>query len=151
MHFKRYCNRPKLLIKDSEQFFISIGLYEMTPTFWKYSIIEKPEDREIQCHASAWEFWNDFDFRIKMCTSINEEDFYTVHHEMGHVEYFMAYAHQPVIFMNGANSGFHEAIGDTIALSVMTLKHYQAIGLIDNDTMSHGIRGLFKNLSIDFL
>jgi hypothetical protein len=111
----------------------------MTPTFWKYSVIEKPTDRQVQCHASAFEFANDFDFRVKMCTVVTEPDFYTVHHEMGHIEYYMAYSHQPAIFKNGANSGFHEAIGDTIALSVLTPKHLKTIGLIQNDTVTYGI------------
>ena len=110
----------------------------MTPTFWKYSQLTKPTDREVQCHASAWDFFNDYDFRVKMCTSVNDDDFYTVHHEMGHIEYFMAYANQPAIFKNGATSGFHEAIGDTISLSVMTLKHFKAIGIISDDTMTNG-------------
>ena len=109
----------------------------MTPTFWAYSLIEKPSDRQVLCHASACDFYNDYDFRIKMCTSVNEEDFYTVHHEMGHVEYFMAYSHQPPIFKNGANSAFHEAIGDTISLSVMTPKHFAAIGVIDENYMTY--------------
>jgi peptidyl-dipeptidase A len=102
-------------------------------------MIVKPKGRQVQCHASATDFANDFDFRIKMCTTVNEEDFNTVHHEMGHIEYFMAYSHQPAIFKNGANSGFHEAIGDTIALSVITPKHFKAIGVIENDHMTHGI------------
>jgi peptidyl-dipeptidase A len=96
------------IFRESERFFTSIGLYEMTPTFWKESMITKPKNREVQCHASATDFYNQFDYRIKMCTSVNEEDFYVVHHEMGHIEYFMAYSKQPAVFRTGANSAFHE-------------------------------------------
>ncbi len=111
-----------------------MGLYEMTPTFWKESILVKPIDvnREVDCHAAAYNFYNEFDFRIKMCTKINIEDFKIAHHELGHVEYFMAYRDQPAIFRQGANSGFHEAIGDTISLSAMTTKHLKRIGILDN-------------------
>lgn len=73
-----------------------------------------------------------------MCTSVNAEDFYKVHHEMGHVEYFMSYKDQPTVFRTGAHSAFHEAIGDTIALSVFTRKHMKQLGFIDDETMSYG-------------
>ena len=74
-----------------------------------YSIIEKPKDgRDLTCHASAWEFYNDDDFRIKQCTKVNEEDFVTVNHEMGHTQYQMRYRNQPFLFRDGANPGFHE-------------------------------------------
>ena len=56
------------------------------------------------------------DYRIKQCTVKNQDDFVTIHHEMGHIQYYQQYAHQPVIFRSGANPGFHEAIGDTLAL-----------------------------------
>lgn len=71
-------------------------------------------------------------YRIKMCTSINAEDFVTIHHEMGHIQYYIQYKDQPITLRGGANPGFHEAIGDTIALSVDTPYHMQKIGLIDN-------------------
>ena len=74
-----------------------------------------------------------------MCTSINSENFYTIHHEMGHIEYFMAYSSQPTIFKNGANSAFHEAIGDTIGLSVMTPKHLTRVGLLDSDETTYSL------------
>jgi peptidyl-dipeptidase A len=83
-------------------------------------MIDKPANRDVVCHAAAWDFANDYDFRISMCTSVSEEDLKTVNHEMNHIEYYMAYSNQPAIFKNGANAGFHEAIGDTIALSVLT-------------------------------
>ncbi|XP_035228335.1 angiotensin-converting enzyme-like isoform X2 [Stegodyphus dumicola] len=118
------------MFKMSEEFFISLGLKRMTPEFWKNSIIEKPKDREIVCHASAWDFSDGKDVRIKMCTQINMNDLKTIHHEMGHIEYFLQYADQPAIFREAANPGFHEAIGDVMALSVSTPEHWVKIGLI---------------------
>ena len=72
--------------------------------------MDRPKDREVQCHAAAFDFYNGFDYRIKMCTSIDEDGFSTVHHEMGHIQYYMAYRNQPTIFRTGANSGFHEGL-----------------------------------------
>ncbi|KAJ8307536.1 hypothetical protein KUTeg_015620 [Tegillarca granosa] len=114
--------KPKDLFQLAEDFYTSIGLYKMTPKFWNGSMIVRPDDREVQCHASA----------IKMCTEINKDYLETIHHEMGHIEYFMAYRNQPEVYRDGANCGFHEAIGDTIALSVMTRKHLKTIKLIPN-------------------
>ncbi|GBM64390.1 Angiotensin-converting enzyme [Araneus ventricosus] len=118
------------MFKMSEEFFASLGLIKMTPQFWNRSIIEKPTDREMVCHASAWDFSDGKDFRIKMCTRVNMEDLITVHHEMGHIEYYLQYARQPLVFRKGANNGFHEAVGDTMALSVATPKHLETIGLL---------------------
>lgn len=73
-----------------------------------------------------------------MCTTITDDQFNTIHHEMGHIEYYMAYRNQPTIFKTGANSAFHEAIGDTISLSVQTPKHFKAIDIIDDDTLTPG-------------
>ncbi|XP_035233433.1 angiotensin-converting enzyme-like [Stegodyphus dumicola] len=116
----------------SDEFFTSVGLKKMTPEFWNNSIIEKPKDREMVCHASAWDFYDGKDVRIKMCTQLNMNDFKTVHHEMGHIEYFLQYAHQPTVFRRGANPGFHEAIGDVMALSVSTPQHWVKVGLVDD-------------------
>ena len=129
---------PFEMFKRAEEFFISLDLNEMTPKFWKYSQIVKPVNRSFQCHASATDFFTGDDFRIKMCTSVDEENFHTIHHEMGHIEYYMAYKDQPALFRGGANSAFHEAIGDTIALSVQTPKHFKEINIIDDDTMTKG-------------
>ncbi|CAL1265728.1 unnamed protein product [Larinioides sclopetarius] len=118
------------MFKSSEDFFTSLGLIPMTPEFWNRSIIEKPTDREMVCHASAWDFSDGKDVRIKMCTRVNMEDLITVHHEMGHIQYYLQYAHQPLVFREGANPGFHEAVGDTIALSVATPKHLASVGLL---------------------
>lgn len=134
------------MFKMSEEFFTSLGLKPMTPEFWNRSIIEKPKDREIICHASAWDFSDGKDFRIKMCTRINMEDLITVHHEMGHIQYDQQYAHQPAVFRGGANPGFHEAVGDVLALSVATSSHLKKIGLLDakDEDEEMAINGLMK-------
>ncbi|XP_076312423.1 angiotensin-converting enzyme-like [Tachypleus tridentatus] len=119
------------MFKVSEEFFTSLGLIPMPPEFWEHSMLTKPKDRDVVCHASAWDFYNAKDFRIKQCTDVTTEQLITVHHEMGHVEYFLQYKNQPVIFRSGANPGFHEAIGDIMSLSVSTPKHLQEIGLLD--------------------
>jgi peptidyl-dipeptidase A len=101
----------------AEDFFTSIGLYEMTPKFWARSMFEKPVDRDVDCHAHASDFKYHNDYRVKICTQMDEENFYTVHHEMSHVEYYMSYdKEQPYVYQNEANPGFYEAIGDTIGL-----------------------------------
>uniref|UniRef100_A0A8C5N3T6 Angiotensin-converting enzyme n=1 Tax=Leptobrachium leishanense TaxID=445787 RepID=A0A8C5N3T6_9ANUR len=122
----------KRMFEESDSFFQSIGLIPMPQEFWDKSMITKPADREVVCHASAWDFYNQKDFRIKQCTVINMDDLITVHHEMGHVQYFLQYKDQPVSFRDGANPGFHEAIGDVLALSVSTPQHLHSIGLLDS-------------------
>lgn len=129
------------LFSMAEEFYTSIGLFPMTEKFKKYSMLVRPppeEHREVVCHASAEDFFTKDDFRIKMCTEINIEDFSTIHHEMGHIEYFMAYENQPAIYRAGANSAFHEAVGDTISLSVMSRKHLETIGLLKQDDIDSG-------------
>ncbi|XP_018410702.1 PREDICTED: angiotensin-converting enzyme isoform X3 [Nanorana parkeri] len=121
----------KKMFEESDRFFTSLGLLPMPPEFWEKSMIEKPADRDVVCHASAWDFYNRKDFRIKQCTVVTMDDLITVHHEMGHVEYFLQYKDKPVSFREGANPGFHEAIGDVLALSVSTPKHLNSIGLLD--------------------
>ncbi|XP_041468678.1 angiotensin-converting enzyme-like [Lytechinus variegatus] len=116
----------------SDDFFESLGLIKMPQEFWDHSMIEKPDDgRDVVCHASAWDFLNQVDFRIKQCTDITMDDFITIHHEMGHIEYYLQYKDLPVVYRGGANPGFHEAVGDVLALSVSTPKHLQQVGLID--------------------
>ncbi|CAB3239253.1 unnamed protein product [Arctia plantaginis] len=117
------------MFQMSDEFFRSLNLTAMPEKFWQNSIIEKPTDRDIVCHASAWDFFDGEDFRIKQCTTIDKEFFETTHHEMGHIQYFLQYKHQPFIFRDGANPGFHEAVGDTIALSVSSPKHLRRVGL----------------------
>uniref|UniRef100_A0A669CV57 Angiotensin-converting enzyme n=1 Tax=Oreochromis niloticus TaxID=8128 RepID=A0A669CV57_ORENI len=120
------------MFQESDKFFTSLGLEPMPPEFWSKSMLEKPSDgRQVVCHASAWDFYNRKDFRIKQCTVVTMDDLITVHHEMGHIQYFLQYKDQPVSFRDGANPGFHEAIGDVLALSVSTPKHLQSIGLLD--------------------
>lgn len=104
------------LYETAEQFFTSINLYPMTPKFWARSMFTKPKDREVVCHPSAFDMAYHDDYRVKICTIVNEDYLYTVHHEMGHVEYYMAYKNQPLFYRDGANTAFHEAIGDTIGM-----------------------------------
>ncbi|XP_041029546.1 angiotensin-converting enzyme isoform X1 [Carcharodon carcharias] len=122
---------PLRMFNESDRFFTSLGLIPMPKEFWEKSMIVKPADREVVCHASAWDFFNKKDFRIKQCTVVNMEDLITVHHEMGHIQYFLQYKDQPISFRDGANPGFHEAIGDVMALSVSTPKHLHSIGLLN--------------------
>ena len=121
----------KKMIKTGEGFYTSLGFAPLPATFWERSLITRPRDREVVCHASAWDVDNMSDVRVKMCTQVNGEDFYTVHHELGHNFYQRAYAGQPYLFKNGANDGFHEAIGDFIGLSSVTPTYLNQIGLLD--------------------
>ena len=110
--------KPTDMVKYGEHFFGSLGFAPLPPTFWERSMLTKPRDRDVVCHASAWDIDSVNDLRIKMCIDITEEDFLTIHHELGHNFYQRAYDQQPFLFRNSANDGFHEAVGDTIALSV---------------------------------
>ena len=121
---------PKQLVGYGESFFKSLGFDPLPPTFWERSLFTKPADRDVVCHASAWDVDFEKDVRLKMCIQINEVDFTTVHHELGHNYYQMAYSGQPFLYRDSANDGFHEAIGDTMALSV-TPPYLKQIGLID--------------------
>jgi peptidyl-dipeptidase A len=121
---------PKQLVHYGESFFTSLGFEPLPSTFWERSMFIKPVDHEAVCHASAWDIDFEKDVRLKMCIQINEVDFTTVHHELGHNYYQMAYAGQPFLYRDSANDGFHEAIGDTMALSV-TPAYLKQIGLID--------------------
>lgn len=113
----------------AENFYTSLGFQKLPETFWKRSLMVKPRDREVVCHPSAWPMDGRQDVRIKMCTEITGEDLVTIHHEMGHDYYYLSYANQPYLFQNGANDGFHEAIGDAIALSI-TPTYLKQIGLL---------------------
>jgi peptidyl-dipeptidase A len=121
---------PTDMVKFGEHFFVSLGFPPLPDTFWKRSLFVKPKDRDVVCHASAWDVDNLNDLRIKMCIEINEEDFTTIHHELGHNFYQRAYNTQPILFRDSANDGFHEAIGDTIALSV-TPEYLVKLGFIN--------------------
>ncbi|XP_053692653.1 angiotensin-converting enzyme-like [Sabethes cyaneus] len=119
-----------------DEFFVSLNMTRLPQTFWEKSILEKPTDgRELVCHASAWDFYKQDDVRIKQCTRVNMEDFFTVHHELGHIQYFLQYQHQPSMYRGGANPGFHEAVGDVLSLSVSTPKHLESIGLLKDFTL----------------
>jgi peptidyl-dipeptidase A len=109
---------PIRMVKTGEGFYTSLGFPALPQSFWERSQITRPRDREVICHASAWDVNNNDDLRIKMCTKVNADDFVTIHHELGHNFYQRAYAGQPLLYQNGANDGFHEAIGDFVALSV---------------------------------
>ncbi len=123
---------PRKMVETAEAFFVSLGLEPLPDTFWERSMFTKPQDREVVCHASAWDVdWED-DLRIKMCIRINEEDFTTIHHELGHNYYQRAYLGQPTLFRNSANDGFHEALGDVLSLSV-TPAYLKKIGLMPED------------------
>jgi peptidyl-dipeptidase A len=118
------------MVKYGENFFSSLGFAPLPETFWERSLFTKPQDRDVVCHASAWDVDEKNDLRIKMCIQITEEDFRVIHHELGHNYYQRAYNQQPTLFRGSANDGFHEAVGDTIALSV-TPEYLKTIGLID--------------------
>jgi peptidyl-dipeptidase A len=138
----------KQMVRYGESFFTSLGFDPLPPTFWERSMLVKPQDREVVCHASAWHIDFDKDVRLKMCTQINEEDFTVVHHELGHNYYQLAYSGQPFLFRDSANDAFHEAIGDTIALSV-TPPYLKQIGLIDRVPDSSADIGFLLNRALD--
>ncbi|KAM6416878.1 angiotensin-converting enzyme 2 isoform 2-T2 [Pluvialis apricaria] len=119
------------IFKTAEAFFTSIGLYEMTDGFWNNSMLTEPNDnRKVVCHPTAWDLGKN-DYRIKMCTKVTMDDFLTVHHEMGHIEYDMAYAEQPYLLRSGANEGFHEAVGEIMSLSAATPQHLKSLDLLE--------------------
>jgi peptidyl-dipeptidase A len=119
----------KGMVRYGEGFYKSLGFAPLPETFWTRSLLTKPRDRDVVCHASAWDVDNFDDLRVKMCIQIRADDFVTIHHELGHNMYQRAYENQPFIFKNGANDGFHEAIGDTIALAI-TPEYLKTIGLL---------------------
>ncbi|MGI0070641.1 MAG: M2 family metallopeptidase [Thermoplasmata archaeon] len=123
---------PEEMVRYAERFFVSLGLEPLPSSFWERSMLTRPRDREVVCHASAWDLDFAEDIRIKMCIEITAEDFQTVHHELGHNYYQRAYARQPFLFRDSAHDGFHEAVGDTVALSV-TPEYLSKIGLAKSD------------------
>jgi peptidyl-dipeptidase A len=120
------------MVKIGERFFTSLGFDPLPKTFWERSLFTKPRDRDVVCHASAWDIDDVTDLRIKMCIEKTEEDLTTIHHELGHNFYQRAYNTKSFLYKNSANDGFHEAIGDTIALSV-TPGYLVKIGLLDKE------------------
>uniref|UniRef100_A0A7N6BSH1 Angiotensin-converting enzyme n=1 Tax=Anabas testudineus TaxID=64144 RepID=A0A7N6BSH1_ANATE len=122
------------LFEEAEKFFMSVGLYEMFDNFWNNSMFVKPEDgRKVVCHPTAWDLGNREDFRIKMCSKVNMDDFLTAHHEMGHNQYQMAYRNQSYLLRDGANEGFHEAVGEIMSLSAATPGHLKNLDLLPAD------------------
>jgi peptidyl-dipeptidase A len=136
------------MTRQGERFFTSLGLDPLPQTFWERSLFVKPRDREVVCHASAWNVDEVDDLRIKMCIEINAEDFQTVHHELGHNFYQRAYNQLPYLFRNSANDGFHEALGDTVALSV-TPEYLVRIGLLDKAPPVTNDTGLLLRQALD--
>ncbi|MGQ4583098.1 M2 family metallopeptidase [Lysobacter sp. F60174L2] len=123
------------MTKRAEDFYTSLGLQKLPDSYWKNTQFIKPRDRDVVCHASAWDMNMEGDVRTKMCIKPNEEDFTTIYHELGHLYYDLAYNKQPPLFQAGAHDGFHEAIGDTIVLA-MTPKYLESIGLVDAQQQS---------------
>jgi len=122
---------PVKMTQTGEAFYSSLGFAPLPKTFWERSMLERPRDREVTCHASAWDLNDRDDIRIKACLKVNAEDFYTVHHELGHNYYQRAYADQPFLFKGSANDGFHEAVGDLAGLSALTPTYLTQIGLLE--------------------
>jgi peptidyl-dipeptidase A len=139
---------PKGMTKAGESFFTSLGFPPLPASFWERSLFTKPADREVVCHASAWDIDFVEDLRIKMCIQVNAEDFRTIHHELGHNFYQRAYNQQPFLFRDSANEGFHEAVGDTVAMSV-TPAYLKQIGLIDAEPDASKDIGLLLQMALD--
>ncbi len=118
------------ITRAAESFYVSLGFPRLPQTFWERSMFSKPRDREVQCHASAWNIDNRGDVRIKQCLQPTQRDLETSYHELGHVYYYLAYVAQPYVFQGGAHDGFHEAVGDTVNLS-MTPEYLASVGLIE--------------------
>ncbi|MCS7043377.1 MAG: M2 family metallopeptidase [Bryobacteraceae bacterium] len=145
---KRRKTTPVEMVRYGERFFTSLSFEPLPPTFWERSMFTRPRDRDVVCHASAWDVDNVEDLRIKMCIEINADDFNTIHHELGHNFYQRAYNRQPFLFRAGANDGFHEAVGDTIALSI-TPEYLVKIGLLDKAPGSSKDLGLLLARALD--
>lgn len=137
---------PKKMFEMSDEFYMSLGLPTSNMSYGDKAVIEQPEGKIIVCHASAWDFCDAEDFRIKQCTEVQMHDFVVVHHEMGHIMYYILYKNQPLVLRTGATPAFHEAVGDAIAMSVSTPKHLEKIGLLKDyeDSEHDNINALFS-------
>lgn len=136
------------MVRFGERFFTSLGQEPLPESFWQRSQFTKPRDRDVICHASAWDIdWED-DLRIKMCIHTTGEEFVTIHHELGHNFYQRAYKEQPMLFRNSANDGFHEALGDTVALSI-TPGYLVDVGLLDKEPDVSADLGLLLRMALD--
>jgi len=138
----------KEIVQYGEGFFQSLGFAALPETFWERSQLTRPADRDVVCHASAWDIDNKEDVRLKVCLHGTTDDFVTVHHELGHVYYFRAYENLPYLFQNGANDGFHEAIGDSIALSI-TPEYLTKIGFLDHPPPAEADLPLLLHRALD--
>ena len=141
---------PVDMVRIGERFFTSLGFEPLPKTFYERSLFVKPRDREVVCHASAWDIDSTDDLRIKMCIDINAEDFSTIHHELGHNFYQRAYKNLPVLFRDSANDGFHEALGDVLALSV-TPEYLVKINLLDKAPDASADTGLLLRAALERL
>ena len=136
------------MVRYGERFFSSLGFDPLPSTFWERSLFVQPSDRDVVCHASAWDLDYESDVRIKMCIGINDEDFVTIHHELGHNYYQRAYQHQSPLDRTSANDGFHEGIGDTIALSI-TPEYLAEVGLLARVPPADRDLGLLLRRALD--
>ena len=136
------------MVRYGARFFSSLGFEPLPATFWDRSLFTKPADREVVCHASAWNLDYESDIRIKMCIGVNDEDFVTIHHELGHNYYQRAYSHQDLLYRDSANDGFHEGIGDTIALSI-TPEYLVKVGLLNRAPAASSDIGLLLRQALD--
>ena len=136
------------MVRYGERFFSSLGFEPLPATFWNRSLFTKPADRDVVCHASAWNLDYESDIRIKMCIGVNDEDFVTIHHELGHNYYQRAYSHQDLLYRDSANDGFHEGIGDTIALSI-TPEYLVKVGLLNRAPAASSDIGLLLRQALD--
>lgn len=136
------------MVKTGEAFFSSLGFEELPETFWERSLFVKPADRDVVCHASAWTLDEKDDLRIKMCIDVNEEDFKTIHHELGHNYYQRAYKEESFLYRSSANDGFHEAVGDTLSLSI-TPEYLAKLGLLDEVPDASGDLGLLMQQALE--
>jgi len=143
---------PTKMVKMGEAFYESLGFDALPQTFWERSLFTKPKHKDVVCHASAWDVTYSDDLRIKMCITVNQEDLWTIHHELGHDFYYQHYYTLPIIYQAGANDGFHEAIGDTIQLS-MTPQYLKDKGLLarvvknDKATINHQMRVALEKIA----
>jgi len=136
------------MVHYAEGFFTSLGFAPLPKTFWERSLFLKPADRDVVCHASAWDIDNQNDVRLKMCIEVKDEDFVTVHHELGHNFYQRAYSGESTFFQDSANDGFHEAVGDTIALSV-TPEYLKSVGLLQTVPPESADTGYLLKMALD--
>jgi len=136
------------MVKSAEGFFTSLGMDPLPQTFWERSMFTKPEGRDVVCHASAWDVEINDDLRIKMCIKMDMEDLITLHHELGHNYYYHYYTDKAALFQQGAHDGFHEGIGDTLALSI-TPSYLNKIGLLD--TVSESEEAVLNKQMLDAL